>query len=1112
MRYQRTNINSPNRFLFRNHPQQPKPKTKRLSQLIMENFRKAAKIVRKMIVQPADGSQTMIFGEFGQRAKTPMLAKVGVLDLVKLDKNDIVDMSQTDRDKLKESQMRAFVRRDVTYPVLPSYGEVVMFPIQDIGNNLCSEMVNTLDSLTFNRALFADAPVSLAAPLYQMGDHRLSLETEVQLLPPHGAPVNHMLSTELAVVQNVAPIGEDVPQGRVVNTSWKRGISTYELTPLQDEYEAAASWNADKMHKVVATSMGVHRGITNDNFYSKFRNIQQLAMLGGNQQSFWTKLWLDFFEQGLKNCYTPDHWHEGQNANLPGVYGWSMMEPNPDNREPTDQFRNMMAGNGGMFFSLERGNRTSRYRNFCTRYAASWPRRPVEIRGHSGEMTGQVWIPRTQAINIPGHPVVYIHYGAEEALPGMPGHIVQTSQQEILAFAITYLNMTHSYADCMFGFQFASQFVFGKDSGCLGNDTQRNRRTGANRAAGLWMSYSQLEQTSSITLCKDDSRMEYLRIFCKNPEQVSPVLDLLQSRPEELMHIGMRFASTLGMSFDCAMAFANLTKGVIGSYAQRLGNTEHNHVAEMIRTSTNVRGNQLSTYIMNASAWMFGFSPILKVLETKNFSTDFGEYDTRGPGGYRMDHEVAVHYLPIALQEYIRAIPDYFMLPFEDGTVKWPEDLALPVQNVRGRIDFARLGNSLPFGRELGWEQDGGQSYNAQLYHSAVADQGPQQQFGLLRWLTPHQVDAPAPGVMMQVQPLPGMMGNFIRPGFVNTGALNVYSNYAHGVTTDTTLKAWGDLATKAVNVCTRIRPASMTTYVPESSRRYAYETPVAVGVPRARHDNIAILTANRPNVGVPQYFVTPTEAAISNPRRLLAGPASEANNVELGQGTLGNEKEAAAKGREGHNNGVIKKFQFMKQYKKGKKAQALEPVTPMEARDEILKNRTKQTKPTSFKQQMSWNAKRDEEKKNMIEDQERARKAWTRRQLEKVASEKARDDNFAPPTKGNQRHNKQVDVDEDLLSKLGYVDGTAGGGTEPVKPEKHIGMEDNKLAEVTAKAKEGLNAESQRAMREGKGSDDNIRKMGGLSETMELLTGGKVPVLQYRNDVPTKDSDRSAK
>jgi hypothetical protein len=333
---------------------------------------------------------------------------------------------------------------------------------------------------------------------------------------------------------------------------------------------------------------------------------------------------------------------------------------------------------------------------------------------------------------------------------------------------------------------------------------------------------------------------------------------------------------------------------------------------------------------------------------------------------------------------------------------------------------------------------------------------------------------------------LPAPFGDFMRPGFINTGALNIYNNYAHGLLIARELRTWGEICCKEPNITIRVRPVALVSFVPESVRRYSYDTPVYIAMPKARYDNMLVLSANKPVVGVPTYMHETVEATITgSAHRSLHGPQAEANDVELGQGTLGASK--------------FTRINTIKGLARGKKAKALEPQTPKEIRSDTLYDRTERAmanrKPKTMSEQMAWSKKRHQQQKH---DEAKAREenkaSYERRQAHRAAqmdSETARDNNYAGLQPGaNKRHGyKHVGLDPNLIEQLA----NDTGGMHSEKPR----LADNKSVLVSQNAASGLNPASAAARDQGKGSDDNIAKMTGKpGSAFELLMNGSIPIV----------------
>lgn len=931
----------------------------------METIRKEKNIRNNMQISVADGSKQLDFGQMGMKPKVALVGKISTLNLVKLTAEDVVDLEQSQKEMIQATKMRAFIKTNTFYPVIPSYGDIVMFPITDVHNQMCKEVTISFDALTFNRALYAEDRLTLFRQVGRRGDDFVNLNTKVEILPPNGAPRVVDYTTKIAVTQNAElHAGNRVP-GRLAVGQFLKSKPTYNLPPFSDEYVDAGNWGLNKIHKTLATAMASVRQITNDNLYTKFRTIQQIALNGGSQRSFWLKMWLDFFQAGLVELYGNANVVYGAAAAAPQLINWN------SNNEPNNEWRQFIQ-NQMFMCEIDRGNYNGRTRNLYARYASAWPRQTVTLANNFNNRARAL---RTSTIVVPGHNTLLCHYGEEEVLPGALANIVQPSQNEILGFMVSHLSRTHTHSDCMFGFQYAAQWVFGKASDSLGNNTVRGSLVSLATPATHWRSFDQLESLTDIAIHLDDTRCEYLRPFTRIPEDRSGTIDLLESHPHELEQMAVRYSLSLGMAFDTACYASGFTRQALASYQFNAANTEANHIARMINTTRNERLNRISSAILNASAWMFGFAPMVSVVETKMWASDLQQYTTLGQGAYRLENEMAVSIIPMSVVEFTRAIPDAFMLPFEDGIVKWPNDLSLPVKNTKGAIADVRLGNTLPFGRELSWQVDGGQQYNAQYYHSMTVDEFGQGTMDVLQWVSPNQSALPVNPVAVPYASLPAPFNNFMRPGFMNTTNFNTYENFAYAArSTAGNSVIMAEIATKSANKVTRVRPMSLSTFVPESSRRYAYDTAAYISVPRARYENIAVLSQNAPSVGVPNYYTEPIGRVYTQPSRHLSGPSYEANDTRPNEGT------------QGPASMQFKSFNTTSRMSQGRKAKNIKARNPQMDRE-----RTPE-------EGQVFGPRRDDK---IINGQTGSEKAMLNKK-NKIEAEKHRNDNFVPLSQSN--------------------------------------------------------------------------------------------------------------
>jgi hypothetical protein len=266
--------------------------------------------------------------------------------------------------------------------------------------------------------------------------------------------------------------------------------------------------------------------------------------------------------------------------------------------------------------------------------------------------------------------------------------------------------------------------------------------------------------------------------------------------------------------------------------------------------------------------------------------------------------------------------------------------------------------------------------------------------------------------------------------------------------------------------------------------------------MPKARRDNMLVLSANKPNVGVASYTYEPIEA-VTGPRRVTWGPAAEANDTKIEQGVQG-----AAR---------FNKINTIRGMKRGRKAEALDVQTPMNVREGTMYDRTdagkERAKPKKFGDQLKWSAKNSEKRTadngtdgtNKVDVKEVNREAFRRRkehEAAKLESEVAQAKNFKPQER-KPRVKTHEGLDQSLVNSL-----VAEMEVKPSKQERRSDvLADNKRELVEQARAKGLNAASEKAKRFGVGSDDNIRALSGdAGLQMELLLGKDVPVLRYED------------
>lgn len=1049
--------------------------------------------VNPRTINTAQGNEKVDFGSLGMKPKVLLVGKFNAMEYIKVSEEQIMSLEDSQREIFEEQQMRAIIKQVVAYPRIPTYGGICMFPLQDIGNAACKDVGINVGVNTFNRGAFANNTITHLGAVTRRSFRKVFIETEIQVINPGAASTRHILKVPASVMQNLTLVGGQVPGGRIVPAVLQEGVVTYHLPELQDRFKGVQSWDTNSLHKVLAMQMKAYRDIDQESYYIKFHEMQLAAERGGCQRTFWTKVWLDFFRMQTVMKVGRN------NVAVVAIQGYALPHDyymdNDGVRRNGESPRRLrqIADNNEFFCNIGEGCHSARYRDFVLRYTGAWP--PANITFNNAKIATDLH--RSDCITIPGFGGVIFHLGHQPPFTQAPAAINLPSPQEILGFMSTHLKMTSTFADCHFGFEFAAQWVFGKSTGDLHGASPRGSRVGAGTANNDWFSYSQLEQTNRVSLPKDLTAVEYMRPFAQVKGGHSPIIDMILCRPNEIEHIAIRYALAVGHAYDVNKCFHNLNRHVVASHQFNAGDREQTHVSELFAKPMDVRLNRWNAHLLNASAWMFGFAPMISVLETKRHFDDFSTYTTAGPGAYQLDHDCRVHTVSLQLVEFIRAMPDLMTLPFEDGTIKWSEDLALPVDNTHDRIDRVRLSNSLPFSRGLMWQMDGGQMYSAQYYAARAVTEG--QAPTIHKWDSPHQVNWPVNPVAVPQRMLPAPLNMFFRPGLMPTVDFNSMFNIAHGVRTGVVSREWTRIAMREQNLTTVVRPLANHSMVSESARSLGYDTLSYKTIPVARWDNLMVLQALVPPVGLPYYPSQTPEHAMGEGYRHGASPAFEANDTQIEQATQGVRAMVPKLMLEGFN-------------RKNKLENSGYVAQKMSSAERNQRAKREKQTIARFNGQNAGKSVRESE----APAPEAQRPGKQERAQAKLEAEKRRDDNFQPQVPKGSGKNGHVQFsgeakkrgyekkrEEWKKKEEAYAAKEAGNSDSEVELESKKARtekpDDTRLQEMEEHKSNVAerNAAAQLA-RYAKGSDDNVRD---IADTIGAAILGKVAVVVPEND-----------
>jgi hypothetical protein len=625
---------------------------------------------------------------------------------------------------------------------------------------------------------------------------------------------------------------------------------------------------ADKIRKTV-TRFSEHRYVDPASFVNTIQPAFQRADEKFRLVRWWTCLWLDF----LIMMHLRDFAGGAREFGGAGAHGYGAPHNSiPHTADVVNEVTQAQWGdlfnNTAFFMDASWFGQHPETISHAMRYAQTYPPERIRYRTAAGDAR----YPIAGRYNIPGTNDVHVHYGVLGALPAaVPALLNFIDPERILSLAKQMLLSTASYNACYYGFQIASNLGIANNSYYM-----HYRATGQDNASSQENWTNALLTHSNIWLPQDETAALFFMPYYLKSMIASPCNDILSAHNGTIFRLMRQIHGCTALSTDAATKALSLTGAVFLSIANRPGVPLHAITLELLvlkRANLEISGFDATT--MNATAIMFGWRCSREVFRCRNY-TDAEPAHFR-PDNWMRTNETACFAIPYNWAEYMIAIPDYMVLPFTNGVVKWPSEKAYPVANALLSPQINLGYTLLPIGRRL-YLGDGGSEYSAQYYMS--------QRFAnpnapsIHTWAKRYEYGFPVAAAAINHTQMPAPLQQFMRPSSLTTYDHVLRRPRAFGVA-DAAGPGGGNLvtnliATQTPNLCTRVRLLN--------KRRWDidYDADIDYALYELHDiDGEAMRLELRPLLQHPVLPILPQPAAVlpPQPQAVTSGPAAPANS-----------------------------------------------------------------------------------------------------------------------------------------------------------------------------------------------------------------------------------------
>lgn len=786
----------------------------------------------------------------------------------------------------------------VPTPAVQPMGGVRMLPTQAHAYLRSSGLAAyRLSSKSIPRELYASSEFSFTG-------RELYLDHNIQFTRDREYKEREILNYRMRTVATSRTIADSQV---VANFSaWPRSVS---IASLQSEFSSLETKSGREFKDQLYRMTEYHA--VNMNNYRDIMETLPLARRSSRYVTFMLKAWLDYFTAcTVASCpVTPTRWQRSQVGGAAWPPIANIAAVNRTNDWPAYlQGRDEILRGDHFWCEVPSGADANEYVGMSMRYASSWPPYHVStVLNAAGAVVGGavaangVWanvqaaVPAAAGrrhhllamnVAIPGYASFTSSHGIDErTFDGAPGNPPALARVEgwlnpdrIRAFIRLFAQANNCTADAEYAFELATILACGTRTGTSSTYYRTATGNGRTGTAVPHRTFNGFFMKSRFTVPRDLTGMSFFNSFMQPTEiQTSYIVDLTTLEPAEFAkYVGFTNAA-IQFGWSCAFkactangyALAELhTAGTRPAFAY--------HMASIARQRDHRTLTILQRAFRNAMRLTFGWTLSREIVLLHSLADDNIGPLSRHVSSYCMNYEVPLGQIPYAVAQYWVTAPDWALLPFTGGVVKWPADKALPVRTAQQPLNSVRLGRTMAHLGSDFWVGDGGAEYSAQYYVASngndddvhVAD-GSANVTTALSWVRPNQYQLPAAPSNVGIRRYAAPFADYMRAGSLT--AYNATARYPNAfgmrLAAGATSRQWLHLAMGTPNVAPRLALYSKYYTTTEMIRPdYALyvleddEGPVGVALQPISRDQI------------PRYV-------FGQDAKGLSGPAAEAND-----------------------------------------------------------------------------------------------------------------------------------------------------------------------------------------------------------------------------------------
>uniref|UniRef100_A0AAU7YSW3 Capsid protein n=1 Tax=Conidiobolus taihushanensis totivirus 1 TaxID=3229900 RepID=A0AAU7YSW3_9VIRU len=678
--------------------------------------------------------------------------------------------------------------------------------------------------------------------------------------------------------------------------SWQINGPVYKdtLPPLEAEYSALDSRIPSSQFRHIAHFMASYRTVDHTNVASR---IQQRYLETGVQTSFLRFLvcaWLDYF--GMSTIDARPLTAGDPSFGGAGNHGFPSVMPtvhvaakgtdaeNMGGNNSFDSHWNDILTGRHFFLDAEPGLIDAHYVNLSARYAGTFPPERIQI--------GNGIVPLSYQHRISGAQQLWYHTADQESqLPGAGVRTGYIPPSEILSFIELFVRTTHAVSQCAQAFEIASLMSFQTAAGDA-------LSTYANQPEYWNLPCNHLNFTGNAWLPRDASAAMYFAPFRADVQLQHPIADIIKLRAPDIYYLAATYSTQLGLARSWAFFAASLPVSTLKGGDDERGAANARHRDYLFYKPSRHELALIDVLTKNCCAHMWGYSPTADLLRL--FPLNVVDWSSSTVTKVHNSNTVPLFSLVYSIPWRLRMVPDFMVLPYEHGTVKWPKGKEYPLRHELGDTPFVRLASTLaPLDQKL-WLADGGQNYSAQYYYAANAFWGEwhsstvngkvaENNVNLGSWAKPREFTRPTNPTYRVPDHMHGTpfrnhqlwLRDFITPGSLPTFDALERNNIAHGVNLlpeESRIKArnWHLVLKQVPNVTPMVRCPPMGHYHQEMSSSSEYILWGLVDKNTGRYTGVAMLPVQTADKAY-NYQKSDQGAGGSDP-----GPAAASNDNSI--------------------------------------------------------------------------------------------------------------------------------------------------------------------------------------------------------------------------------------